>query len=282
MPPTIALLSDFTESDVGVGVMKGVIASICPAANVIDLCHEIPPIDIFRGALHLRNAVRWFPDGTIFVAVVDPDVGSGRTALVIEAGDLIFVGPDNGLLSLACEWLLREGKADTLNAYAIQNTALCLQDKTYTFDGRDVFAPIAAHLANGISPKDVGPRHDTWIHITVPDPASNDLWLHGRIISIDRFGNLMTNIERRHFEEQGWDPDHCRVMYLGVSNVTPRKVFEQTMKIVHSFSAIETGCPAAYFGSWDFMEEAINSKSAADVFNAQTGTSLLVLSPMYE
>ena len=172
----IALLTDFGTADPYAAVMKGVITART-AAPIFDLSHEIAPQDIFAGAWFLRTVERWWPAGTIFVAVVDPGVGTSRRILALSREDKVFLAPDNGLLTFV---------APGAEARAVENASLFLPEGSSTFHGRDRFAPVAAALANGTPPADLGP------------PVREIVLLEhdrGTIVAIDRFGNAITDLE---------------------------------------------------------------------------------------
>lgn len=187
--PIIVLMTDFGVKDIYVGVMKGVIAQICRDAFVIDLTHEIAPQSISTGAWALKNAYRYFPQGSIFLAVVDPEVGSERNPLVVEADGYRFVAPDNGLLTHiirnASEW----------RAVAIKNSSLWLPKVSATFHGRDIFAPAAAHLAMGVALSEFGPPIEQLVELDIAPVYHEGRRIVGSVIHIDHFGNLITNIE---------------------------------------------------------------------------------------
>jgi S-adenosyl-L-methionine hydrolase (adenosine-forming) len=170
---TIALLTDFGTRDPYVAAMKGVIASRCEA-HIADLSHDISPFDAWEAAFFLRDVVRYWPAGTIFVCVVDPGVGTARRILAVESDGRIFLAPDNGLLHFV--------RGD---AYEVRDESLFLADGSTTFHGRDRFAPVAAALANGIPIDDLGPRVDDRVPLD---------YTPGAIIRIDRFGNCVTDL----------------------------------------------------------------------------------------
>ena len=184
----ITLLTDFGYDDPFVAIMKGVVSRINPAARFIDLSHNVPPQDVFHGALILRSAAPYFPTGTIHVAVVDPGVGSSRRPLLIEAEDASFIGPDNGVLSLA----LSDKKITRI--IELCNKAYFLAPTSATFHGRDVFAPVAAHLSLGVPAEDFGPALADYAKLAWPRSVQGDGSVQGEIIYIDRFGNLITSI----------------------------------------------------------------------------------------
>jgi S-adenosylmethionine hydrolase len=183
---TIALLTDFGTRDPYVASMKGVIAARC-RATIHDLTHEIAPQDVFEAAWFLRTAASWWPDGTIVVAVVDPGVGTARRIVAAEIGGKRFLAPDNGLLSLL------EGTASYVS---VENEALFLPEGSHTFHGRDRFAPVAAALANGTSLQSLGPLLGGIVRLSYQPPTYSDRRVAGTIVAVDRFGNLITDIER--------------------------------------------------------------------------------------
>ena len=184
----IVLLTDFGLKDHYVGVMKGVIARIAPQVQVIDLTHAVPPQDIRGGSFHLWASYRFFPSGSIFVAVVDPGVGTERRGLLIEIEERFFIGPDNGLFSLIID------HHPDFVAYELTNRTYFLEQISHTFHARDIFAPVAAHLASGVSPESFGPRVRDLVRLPFPTIREEEERLIGSIIHVDHFGNLITNI----------------------------------------------------------------------------------------
>ena len=199
----ITLLTDFGNADAYVGVMKGVILGIDPSATVVDLTHDVPPQDILQGAFLLGTAWQAFPAGTIHVAVVDPGVGTDRRALLVQGGGHTFLAPDNGLLSFVLP--RDEGKGDPFQPYTGQvpkgYTAHSLTNQRYwrhpvstTFHGRDIFAPVAAHLSTGVPADELGEGVTTLVRLAVTEPRWNREELAGLVMHIDRFGNVVTSI----------------------------------------------------------------------------------------
>ena len=184
----IGFLSDFGHADPYVGICHGVIAGFAPDERVVDICHEVPRGDVRTGAAMLAQAVPYLYDG-VYVAVVDPGVGTGRRGVVISAGHSMFVGPDNGLLLWGVNVL--GGPAE---AYEITNHHLMITPVSYTFHGRDVFSPVAARLATGTPPTAVGPRIAAEELVRLPDPVVG--WMRmgyrAKVIGIDRYGNVQT------------------------------------------------------------------------------------------
>jgi len=189
-PPIIALLTDFGTADGYVGVMKGVALGICPLARLIDLTHEVPPQDVRTGAWLLATAWRAFPAGTIFLGVVDPGVGTSRRPIALAAGGRTFVGPDNGLFS----FVLADAPAE--RAVVLDNPAYHRPEASSTFHGRDVFAPCAAHLAAGTPLASLGSPLDPaeLVALPLPRPAWEGTTLRARVLHVDRFGNLITDV----------------------------------------------------------------------------------------
>ncbi len=202
--PPIVLLTDFGLSDAYVGMMRGVIHGINPAAHVIDLTHGIGPQDVRHGTVVLSDSFRYFPAGSIFVAVVDPGVGTDRAAILMETPDARFVAPDNGLLTLVCRHY-DSSYGDTAESAHSAVPAACrawrLTNPDYwqhpvsaTFHGRDVFAPVAAHLSAGAHPDALGEPTSTITALSLPIPQPNGNTIRGQVIFADAFGNLVADI----------------------------------------------------------------------------------------
>lgn len=257
-PPVITLLTDFGLADPFVGIMKGVILGIAPQASIVDLTHQVPPQQVLLGALQLRSAVPCFAAGTVHVAVVDPGVGSGRRGLVVETAQGLLVGPDNGLLSLAATLLGRR------RVWMIENERLLRQPVSQTFHGRDVFAPVAAHLARGVAVAEVGRPLDSMIELTLPSPQRTDSEIRGEVIYIDGFGNLVTNIDAaalRGFPAHGLSVSIDSVLLPGLSS---------------SYAAVADQSPVAVIGSWDLLEIAVRNGNAAQRLRARVGSTVAV------
>ena len=180
----IALLTDFGTRDPYVAAMKGVIAARCDA-RIEDLSHDVPPFDVWAGAWFLRAIVTYWPAGTIFVVVIDPGVGTSRRILAVERDGRTFLAPDNGVLSLVA----------APPAVSVENEAFFLADGSTTFHGRDRFAPVAAAIANGTPLHELGPRVDTIAVLDYAPPSYDRARVEGTIVSVDRYGNLVTDVE---------------------------------------------------------------------------------------
>ena len=256
--PLITLLTDFGTRDAFVGIMKGIILGIAPEARLIDLSHDIPPQDVLTGALQLRSAASFFPRGTIHVAVVDPGVGSQRRAVVVQTHDAFFVGPDNGLLSLAAP------PTSIVRSVHLTNAQYFLSRLSSTFHGRDVFAPVAAHLARGVSLETLGPPIQTVESLSLPIVERTDTRLSGSVIAIDHFGNLITNIT-------GTDllPFPRETLWVSIGPV-------QIQGLGSTYASVSLGSMTALINSWGMLEIAVRNGSAAQQLSTSTGTTVWV------
>ncbi len=257
----ITLLTDFGEADYFVPAVKGVILSINPAARVIDLTHEIPAQDIAAAAFTLGACSHHFPARTIHLAVVDPGVGSARRPIVVAAGEHYFVGPDNGLFSYI---YAREQAGRVFHATREE----CFRHPvSATFHGRDVFAPLAAHLSLGLEPQAIGAEVSDYVRFDLPRPsASATGQIRGQIIHIDRFGNCITNLTTRELDVPQAPP-------------SPRLICggEEITRFVTHFA--ETQQPNelfAYPGSAGYWEIGVWRGSAADCLNARRGMEVIL------
>ena len=254
MRPVIALLSDFGTRDHYVGTMKAVILGIAPDVTLVDITHDIPPHDVVDGALQLAAAYRYFPVGTIFVAVVDPGVGSARRGLAIDTGDFRFVCPDNGLMTL----VLRETPAR--KTVELTERRYARPTVSRTFEGRDRFAPAAAWLAKGIQLAALGRAVSDPQRLDIPQVSLENGTILGAVLRIDRFGNLVTNIDRKTFEKFGREGG----VHIAAGGAT-------VGRLVATYAEIQSGEVCALFGSTDHLELAANSGSAADILGLVRG-----------
>jgi len=234
VPPSgiVTLLTDFGLSDPFVGIMKGVIASRFRAASVIDLCHGIPPQSVVDAAFWLERSYGWFAPGTVHVAVVDPTVGSARTILAARAHGHIFLAPDNGLLAASLT-----GPGAELRA--VDASRLGLPPPSATFHGRDVFAPVAADLASGaLAFADVGaPASARPCVLEAPRVEAEAV--HGVVVTIDHFGNLITNLDRRALEAAG-----ARRVCVGEHEVALHRTYAdaapgELVAVINAFEVLE-------------------------------------------
>jgi S-adenosylmethionine hydrolase len=239
----VALLTDFGAVDPYVGAMKGAILSVCPEATLVDLAHEVPPHDVLAGALTLDAAYPTFPAGTVFVAVVDPGVGSSRRGLALQAGQYLFVGPDNGLFS----FVLREHSE--ARVHGIENARLFRSPISPVFHGRDVFGPVAGHLAQAVPLEEVGPKIEDPVLLEAPEPRrlATGEW-EAAVLHVDRFGNLTTSLSGRAVEG-------ARAVEVAVGGAT--------IPWVRTYSDVRPGSPCALVGSSGRLEVAVREGSAA-------------------
>jgi S-adenosyl-L-methionine hydrolase (adenosine-forming) len=246
--PVIALLTDFGLRDHYAGTMKGVILGICPDVTLVDISHDIAPHDVLGGALELAASYRYFPTGAIFLVVVDPGVGSARRGIAVDTGDFRFVAPDNGVLSLVID------EHPPKRAVELSERRYARPSVSRTFEGRDRFAPAAAWLAKGIELGALGRSAGALHHIEVPKPTVAPGSVVGEVVRVDRFGNLVTNIDRRTFESVRPPAPHAIDLRIGD---------HQVQRVVSTYADAEPGEICALFGSSDHLEVAANGASAA-------------------
>jgi len=254
----ITLTTDFGTADWFVGTMKGVIAGIAPQARVIDLTHEVPAGDTRAGAFALAAGCRFFPKGAVHVGVVDPGVGSARPALAVQTADYWFVGPDNGVLS----WALAKERIKTVRA--LENEDYFLQPVSGTFQGRDIFAPVAAHLSRGLAIRKLGPARKDFVRLAWPEPRWPGDRIEGEVVYIDHFGNAITNIDSA---------------LLGSLPAAPLEVFlgrKRLCAVAAYYRAVRPGRSVAVPGSSGYLEIAINGASAADRHGLRVGQRVTV------
>jgi S-adenosylmethionine hydrolase len=269
MTPALTLLTDFGVSDTYVGQMKGVIATIAPNTTVIDLTHDVPAQDVLAGAVELDGALDAFAAGTIHVGVVDPGVGSLRQPIAVRTDRFTFVGPDNGLVTAALD------QADTYQAVALTNRAYHRSHVSATFHGRDIFAPAAAHLANGASLEMLGEPIERPQRLDLPQPRADADQLSGEVLLIDRFGNLITNITRDDLRHHGWLDAADRSPSLRVDmGVTTIEDLSQT------FSDAAVGGAVAYIGSSGRLEIAVRDGNAARTLGMRRGDAVKLMPPV--
>lgn len=257
--PVIALLSDFGTTDHYAGTMKGVILTICPDAALVDISHDIPPHDVVTAAVELAAAYKYFPSGTIFLAVVDPGVGSGRRGLAAEAGEFKFVAPDNGVLTE----VFRE--APPKRVVELTERRYARPTVSRTFEGRDRFAPAAAWLAKGIQLSALGRPVAEYQRLDLTPAEARGDAIEGRVLRVDRFGNLVTNIDRRALE---------KLAAGGAIQIEagPHRIG----RLVATYAEIGDQEVCALFGSADRLELAANAASAAARLQLDRGAVVVV------
>lgn len=257
--PTVALLTDFGTRDHYAGTMKGVVLTLCPEATLVDISHEIPPHDILTGALELAATYRYFPPGTVFLVVVDPGVGSARRGIAAEVGEYRFVAPDNGVLTA----VFAEGPPKRV--VSLTERRFARPTISRTFEGRDRFAPAAAWLARGAEVSALGTAVRDYVRIEIPQAVQVDDRVVGRVLRVDRFGNLVTNIPRAMVER------------LTASGPIQIQTHGHTIgALVETYASVPAGTPCALFGSSDHLEIAVNGGHAAEQLGLGAGAGVEV------
>ena len=251
--PIVTLTTDFGLADHYAGVMKGVILGICPEAQIVDISHEVRPFEISQAAFLLAQAYRYFPPKTVHVAVVDPGVGSARRPLLIEADKHYFVAPDNGVLTMVYSGVPHNARHITADRYFLKPTSS-------TFHGRDIFSPVAAHLARGVRTSSFGKLVEDHLKVAFDKPqrTGRRLW-SGTILHIDRFGNIVTNFYAKDFPEM-----EARPFELAIG---PRKIH----RLAVNYAGMEPGEVFLVVGSSGYYEISANQEPAAKLLGCGVG-----------
>ena len=255
----ITLMTDFGTSDHYVGVMKGVMLNINPQVQIVDITHTIPPQDIHGAAFLIDSAYRYFPTGTIHVIVVDPGVGSDRRAIVCQTETAYFVCPDNGILT----HILRNGKR--IHTVAMENSGYFLPEVSNTFHGRDIFAPVAAHLSGGVPIDKLGTPVAPPVQLPIPTPQVTDKAIIGQVIWIDFFGNLVTNIS--HEIVKSLEGRNGVVICAGSAKID---------HVNRSYTESAVGEVLAIVGSSNRLEISINQGNAAQTLGLKRGDTIRI------
>jgi hypothetical protein len=255
--PIITLLTDFGLADAYVGSMKGVIASLAPEANVIDISHEVPPGDLLRGGMVWAAATPCFPRGTVHVAVIDPEVGGDRRILALQAKGALYLAPDNGLIGYVLE------RSDIRRAVHVARESCYREPVSPTFHGRDIFAPVAAKLATGLPLDQLGPEVTDCRLSTIPQPERSVrpgcVEERGEVVYIDRFGNATTNLRP--------------LAGLRLEELAVRKTRLGSLR--KTYSEVGRGEPLVIVGSTGYLEVAVNEGRAADTLGLAVGGEVL-------
>ena len=264
MPAVVALVTDFGHADHYVGAVKGAVLVSCPEATVVDIVHELPAHDVLAGAYSLAAAYRAFPAGTVFVAVVDPGVGSDRRALAMDAGGYLFVGPDNGILGLVL------AEHEGARVHEITNALLFAREVSSTFHARDIFGPVAGHLARGTPLEAVGPavRDPLQLPIAPLRQVGPGEW-EAAVLHVDRFGNLITTLTQAGLgailDTVDGDPSQLVVIVEGT-----------IMPLTRAYSDVAVGEPCALVGSAGRLEVAVHRGAASRLLGAGRGAPVRV------
>ncbi len=255
----ITLITDFGLQDGYVGAMKGVILGINPQARVVDISHQVLRHNLFQAALMLRTTCPYFPPGSVHLVVVDPGVGGRRKPLLVETERFFLVGPDNGVFFP----VLQDHPA--IKRVVIENRRYLMPRISDTFHGRDVFAPVAAHCSLGVPTERFGPQTDSCRTIDLPQPEVIEDGLRGQVLSVDGFGNLITNISRHHLQR-----------HVGSAALSIRIGPATISKICRSYQEVPQGVLLAVMGSSELLEIAVNGGSARDLLKAGPGEIVVV------
>lgn len=258
----VALLSDFGVKDPYVAQMKGVILTMSPSTIIVDISHEVERHNVQEGMLLLASAAKYFPAGTIYVAVVDPGVGGSRRPILIETRRGIYVGPDNGLLTMAAEM---DG---IVNVYHLTESKYFAARVSPTFHGRDIFAHVAGHLARGVEPSNFGKPITDYVRIEFPKAEVRCGEVSGSIIHIDRFGNIVSNIRHQTLESEN----------IGYGSIVDFEIDGKNFSAPFCRTYVEAspGSVLATIGSHGFLEVAVCMGDAAKLLNVNVGASIRV------
>lgn len=260
-PRLITLTTDFGTRDAYVAAMKGVICGIAPDARLVDISHEVAPQDIMEAAYVLQGAARFYPPHTIHLVVVDPGVGTNRRAVALRAGAHTFVGPDNGLFPLLLEGVAPDEVVE-LDRPRFWRT----EAASSTFHGRDIFAPVAAHLAAGRALAEVGSPSGDLKPLHWAQPRADDIGIRGWIVHVDHFGNAVTNVTREIFERhRRGRPAKCIVGNAVIHGLHA------------TYGEVEVGEPLLLVNSSGFLEVAVNASNGAELLGIRRGDAVNVL-----
>ncbi len=268
--PIIGLLTDFGEGDFFVGSLKGVIARINPKAQVIDITHRAPSFRVISGGFILFAAYSYFPPKTIFLTVVDPGVGSSRKILCVETKNYFFIGPDNGVLSMALE------QEDLIQIRDVSNAGYFLPHPTQTFEARDKMAPVAAWLSQGTPCEKFGPKVVSYNKLNIQKPVEEENSLIGTILHIDKFGNLITNIPSE-FLSKRIKSFAGALLGMKIVQGTGEKTFGPgglEIGVRKTYGEADKGEVLCLSGSLGLLEIAVREGSAADCLEASVGNEI--------
>jgi S-adenosylmethionine hydrolase len=261
--PVIALLSDFGSRDHYAATMKGVILGICPDVTLIDISHDIPPHDVLAAALELAAAYKHFPAGTIFLTVIDPGVGSSRRGLAADTGDYRFVAPDNGVLTTVFQ------ETPPRKVVELTERRYARPTVSRTFEGRDRFAPAAGWIAKGIQLPALGRPVSDYHRLAIPVPEPGADALTGAVLRVDRFGNAVSNIDRRTFE-RFVEGGPVQIEVAGPQGAA------RIGRLVLTYADIGADEVCALFGGTDHLELAANAASAAERLGLSRGAAITI------
>lgn len=260
----ITLTTDFGADSPYVAAMKGVILTICPTARIFDICHCVKPQNVYQGALTLENVARFFPPGTVHIAVVDPGVGTSRDIILAQIGDYYYIAPNNGLLTRVIHQA--ESTRIPMKFYSLENRGYWREAISNTFHGRDVMAPAAAHLMCGMAPQYMGKPTTTIVKLEIPEPVVSPTEIAGIVEDVDSFGNLITNISAKSLAGRATDES----VQISLSGKTIAQ------GVCRTYGDKPVGATIAIIDSSDRIELAIVNGSAEQTLNAAVGDTVVL------
>ncbi len=254
----VSLLTDFGLDDNFVGSIKAAMLNVNPGIQIVDITHNVQPHDIFSAAFLLEGTYKYFPKNTLHVVVVDPGVGAERKIIVVKIKDHMFLAPDNGVLALALK------NKTVQKIVEVTNKKFFLSDVSNTFHGRDIFAPVAAHITNGVPLNKLGEEIHFLREFSLPDVSFTDGCINGSVIHIDRFGNIITNIKEEFLKD--------------FSKEIKVKIKDHTIeRLSLTYSDVQKNIPLCLVNSFGYLEIAMNCASAKDFFKIENGQNIQVL-----
>jgi S-adenosylmethionine hydrolase len=267
MKRPIVLLTDFGEGSIFVGEMKGSILKVNPEATIVDLTNRVRPQDILQAAFLLKYSFRYFPENSIFLCVVDPGVGSKRNPIAIRTKNYFFVGPDNGLMYPAAS------EDEIICTVLLENRKYFLEKVSSTFHGRDVFAPVAAHISKGVMIEDFGPTVNSIKELYIEEPKlDSEGYIVLKVMYVDDFGNVITNLSEKYFNDlisrEGFIESPTILLEAGASVCR--------VKLVKYYSEVGEGSPLALFNSFGLLEISVNKGDASKYFSLKEGDNIRV------
>jgi hypothetical protein len=262
----ITLTTDFGLADSYVGAMKGVILGIAPLVRIVDITHAIAPQDVQQAAYLVQTFYSYFPPGTVHMVIVDPGVGSTRQRIALATPEACFVAPDNGVLTYVWREATARWGPEPVAIYELADARLWLPNISTTFHGRDVFAPVAAHLANGTPPTVLGPRLPLLVEAELEQPTRGRAGeLVGRIIHLDNFGNCITNITPEHLRDAGFG-----------EQITAQIIDQRIPGLSRTYADAASGTLVALFGSSNRLELAVRNGNAAKSLGVGVGDTVKI------
>lgn len=255
----VALITDFGYKSPFVGIMKGVIKTTAPESEIIDITHNISEYSIQEAAFVLAHSYSYFPKNTVFVTVVDPGVGSNRKIVLLKTEKYYFIAPDNGILS----WTIKKEKVKKI--ISVTNNKYFFQPVSNTFHGRDIFAPIAGHIINGIDINNFGPEISKIYKISFPEIIKINNVFQGQVLYIDKFGNVITNFTEDKFRQ---------VLKNGLFELRIKN--KKLDRIQTSYSGIEPSKPCLIWGSFGYLEIALREDSIARLYRINVEDKIII------